>query len=200
MLSKNECNFICQHAYLPEHLPEYVEAVSGAKSYLIDNYLCYSRKKHLIFIGYPLGIQTGDTALVFQNACERFNPSTITIIAPERWYEEKPVDWQPDDHYYKLDLPLEKPEPEVLYMIRRAQKELQVSEGKLKKQHKKLIKDFVDQHNFSKEQRNVFKNIPQYLKNSSTARMIEAKHGNKLAAFSIVDLGSADFAFYLFNF
>jgi len=30
--------------------------------------------------------------------------------------------------------------------------------------------------------------------------MIEAKRGNDLAAFSIVDLGSSNFAFYLFNF
>jgi hypothetical protein len=200
MLSRNDYSFVYKHAYLPEHLPEYVGAVSGAKPYLIDNYLCYNRKNHLIFIGYPLGIQTGDTSLVFQNACEKFNPSTIAIIAPELWYENKPIDWQPDDHYYKLDLPLEKPGPKVSYMIRRARRELEIKEVKLQKQHKKLIKDFIEQHNFSKEQKNVFKKIPRYLNISSTAKIIEAKRGNELAAFSIIDIGSADFAFYLFNF
>ncbi|MBW1846055.1 MAG: hypothetical protein JRG81_14905 [Deltaproteobacteria bacterium] len=200
MLNKNEYSFVYQHAYLPEHLPEHGEAISGTKSYLLDNYLCYFCKKHLIFIGYPLGIGTGDTSLVFQSACERFNPSTIAIIAPERWHEEKPVDWQPDDYYYKLDLPLEKPDPEASYMIRRARKELQVNEGKFKKEHKKIIKEFIAQHRFSKEQIHVFKKIPRYLKNSLTARIIEAKYGGEIAAFSIVDLGSSDYAFYLFNF
>ena len=108
MLNKNEYNFVYQHAYLPEHLPVYVETVSGAAAYLLDNYLCYFRKNHLLFIDYPLGIQTGDTSLVFQNACERFNPSTIASITPEPWQRETPVDWQPDDYYYKLALPLEK--------------------------------------------------------------------------------------------
>jgi len=165
-----------------------------------SNYLCYFRKRHLIFIGYPLGIRTGDTSLVFQNACEKFNPSTIAVIAPERWYEEKPVDWHPEDHYYALDLPLDKPAPEVSYMIRRARKELQVSEGGLKKEHKKIINAFMAQHEFSIEQLQIFKKIPRYLKKTSSARLLEAKHGDELAAFSIIDLGSLDFAFYLFNF
>lgn len=200
MLNKNEYSFLYKHAYLPEHIPAYVEAVSGAKPHLLDNYLCYVRKKHLIFIGYPLGIRTGDTALVFQNACEKFQPSTIAIIAPERWYEEKPVDWQPNDHYYTLNLPFEKPDPGVSYMIRRARKELQVGEGGLKKEHKKMINEFIAQHEFSDEQLQIFKKISKYLKKTSTARLIEANRGDDLAAFSIVDLGSLDFAFYMFNF
>jgi len=137
---------------------------------------------------------------VFQCACERFNPATIAIIAPEKWYEEKSIDWQPEDNYYKLDLPLRKPNSELVYMIRRARKDLQTSEGKFKKEHKRIIKGFIAQHQFSKEQRYIFEKIPQYLKLSSTARIVEARHGDALAAFSIIDLGSADFAFYLFNF
>jgi hypothetical protein len=200
MLSKNEYNFVYNHAHLPEHLPDYVETVSGAKPYLLDNYLCYFRKRHLIFIGYPLGIGTGDTSLVFQNACERFKPFTAAIIAPERLHVEKPVDWQPDDHYYTLDLPFEKPNSGISYMIRRARRELQISEGGLKKEHKNMIKEFTTQHEFSIEQLHIFKKIPKYLKKTSTARLLEAKRGDELVAFSIVDLGSLDFAFYLFNF
>jgi len=150
MFSDNEYSFVYQHAFLPEHISEYVEAVSGAKPYLLDNYLCYFRKKHLIFIGYPLGIGTGDTSLVFQNACEKFNPSTIAIISPERWHEEKQIDWQSDDYYYKLDLPVEKPGPEASYMIRRARKELQVSEGKFKKNTIKLSRSSWLSVNFQK--------------------------------------------------
>lgn len=200
MLTPNEHDFVYRLAYLPEHIPSYVETVSRATPCLLDNYLCYSRTKHLLFIGYPLGIPTGDTALVFQSAREKFNPATIAIIAPDLWYEEKPIDWEPEDYYYKLDLPVEKPSPDQSYMIRRARKELSVTEGKFGKDHKNLIKNFIATHDFSKDQKYLFKKIPEYLKKSSTARMIEARRGDELAAFSIVDLGAADFAFYLFSF
>lgn len=200
MLSEHEYLFIYQHAHLPEHLPDYVRAVSKSTPYLIDNYLCYIRKKHLLFIGYPLGIQTGDTSLVFQNACEKLNPSTISIISPEPWNEEKPVDWQPDDYYFTLDLPLEKPDSDLSYMLRRARKELTVNEARLKKEHKIMINDFIAQHHLSPHYIELFKKIPHYLKLSPTARMIEATYNNSVAAFSIIDLGSAEFAFYLFNF
>jgi hypothetical protein len=38
------------------------------------------------------------------------------------------------------------------------------------------------------------------LKRSQTARVLEARKGARLAAFNIVDFGSTDFAFYMFNF
>jgi len=200
MLNKNEYSFIYQHAYVPEHLPDYVQSVSKLTPHLIDNYLCYSRKKHLLFIGYPLGIQTGDTSLVFQNACEKFNPSSISVITPEPWYKEIPVDWQPDDYYYQLELPVEKPSPELSYMIRRARKAVNVSEGMLKKEHKKIINEFIEGHDLSKEQIDLFNKIPHYLKNSCTARLIEATCEDGIAAFSVVDLGATDTAFYMFHF
>ena len=60
MLSREELEHVYQHAYLPEHLPHYVAAVSGAEPYLHADFLCFSRKNHLTFIGYPLRVTSGD--------------------------------------------------------------------------------------------------------------------------------------------
>ena len=38
------------------------------------------------------------------------------------------------------------------------------------------------------------------MKNSKSARLIEARKGAQVAAFTITDMGSADYAFYMFNF
>jgi hypothetical protein len=52
----------------------------------------------------------------------------------------------------------------------------------------------------TKEQKHLFEQIPRYLRRSSSAHLFEARKENSLAAFSILDTGSADHAFYLFNF
>ncbi len=200
MLSNAERDLIYRNAYLPEHLPYYVEAISGAQPYLQDNYLCYYRNKHLIFIGYPLGNNAVDCARTYASACERFQPDTVAIIAPEIWLPPQTFDEQPKDSYYRLNLPLKQLDPAVAYMIRRAQRELQVSEGEFGRKHRKMVKAFLSAHKMTSEQIYVFKHIPHYLKNSAGARLIEARKENSLIAFTIVDLGSADYAFYLFNF
>jgi hypothetical protein len=200
MLNNEKISRIYRYAYLPEHLPDYVEAVSGAKPHLIENYLCFFRQNHLIFIGYPLGNAALDRAQAYIAACKHFQPSTVVIIAPELWLPEDTFEKQPADSYYRLDLPLGAVNPGVAYMVRRAEKELRTIHGRFGKEHKKVIKDFLSEHNLSPEQRYIFKRIPRYLKCSATAQLLEVRKEDVLAAFTIVDLGSVDFAFYLFNF
>ena len=200
MLSKEELRFIYRHAYLPEHLPDYVEAVSGAKPHLAENYLCFLRRKHLIFIGFPLGKTDTDIAQAYLSACERSNPSTVAIVAPAIWLPEESCEKQAPDQYYRLDLPLNPVDSSVAYMLRRAQRELNVTTGGFGREHRKIVKAFLRTQALTTEQRRLFEQIPKYLKQTRSARILEARRKNMLVAFTIVDLGSADFAFYLFNF
>ncbi|MGD8765876.1 MAG: hypothetical protein PVG87_26455, partial [Desulfobacteraceae bacterium] len=140
MLTKEELRRIHQNAYLPEHLPDYVQAVSGATPYLFENVLFFIRRKHLIFIGYSLENTDADVEGVYATVCQEFNPSVISIIAPQIWLADDGYEKHLQDHYYRLDLPLESIDPEVAYMIRRAQRELRVEQGKFGRQHQKLVK------------------------------------------------------------
>jgi hypothetical protein len=200
MLNNQERRWIYQHAYLPEHLPDYLEAISGAKPHLHSNYLCLLRKKHLVFIGYPLGNTSDDNSQAYHSACERFQPATVAIIAPEIWLPSDTFEKQPQDNYYRLNLPLEIIDPAVAYMVRRAERELQVTLGKFGKDHRRLVKDFLAAHDLTREQKYLFQHIHQYSKKSHTAYLLDARKENVLVAFTIVDMGSADYAFYLFNF
>ena len=200
MLNNQECRWIYQHAYLPEHLPDYLEAISGAEPHLQSNYLCLLRKKHLVFIGYPLVNRPDDTSQAYNSACERFQPATAAIIAPEIWLPPDTFEKQPPDQYYRLNLPHEVIDPAVAYMVRRAERELQVTPGKFGKDHRRLVKDFLAVHDLTREQKYLFQHIHQYLKKSHTARLLDARKENVLVAFTIVDMGSADYAFYVFNF
>jgi hypothetical protein len=85
-------------------------------------------------------------------------------------------------------------------MVRRAERELQVTLGKYGKEHRRLVDDFLSTHQLTKAQRHIFRHIPQYLKASKSARLIEARKRNTLVAYTVADMGSSEFAFYLFNF
>lgn len=200
MLSKQERLFIYRHAYLPEHLPDYVEAISGATTFLHGNYLCFIRKNHLIFNGFPLGENTGDVAGAYKTACETFQPATVAIIAPEIWLPEETYAKQFADHYYRLVLPLTSLDSQVAYMVRRGQRELSVHLGTFDREHKRLIKDFIKTHDLNVAQIYIYKHIRHYLKHCTSARILEARRGDLLVAFTILDLGAAEYAFYLFNF
>jgi hypothetical protein len=200
MLSSEELFFVYERAYIPEHLPNYVEAVSSAKPHLHDGCLCFTRGTHLIFIGYPLEKEANNSQRSYESACERFRPATVAVIAPQLWFQVHTYEIQSQDSYYKLDLPLKPLHPEISYMVRRAARELTVTEGTFGKAHRKLVKDFISRHQMSEEYKHIYERIPHYLKRSKPARLLEARKGNTLIAFTIVDLGSANYAFYLFNF
>jgi hypothetical protein len=200
MLSKEEQQRIYQQAYLPEHLPDYVAAISGAEPYLIKNHLCFCRRRHMMFIGFPLGHSSGDTAQAYISACQRCKPATVSIIAPEIWLAEDDYEKQPADSYYRLELPLDALQTEVAYMVRRGQRELVVSKGHFGRDHKHIVKAFLKGRQFTPEQIHLFKHLHGYLKHCPAAVLLDARKGGRLAAFTVLDLGSADYAFYLFNF
>ena len=200
MLSSNEHNRIYQQAYVPEHLPDYVAAISGSEPYLFQDHLCYFHSNHLIFVGYPLAENPAEISRVYQAACDRLNPRTIMLVADDLSSLPEGSQTQPADRYYRLDLPLKSLSPDVAYMVRRAERELKIEVGQFGREHKRIIKDFIARQNLSDEQIHIFKHIQNYMKRSKSAHLLEARQADRLVAFSIVDLGSAHYAFYQFNF
>ena len=200
MLSKEERQRIYRQAYLPEHLPDYVSAISGAEPYLINDHLCFCHRRHMMFIGFPLGDASADTAQAYITACQSCQPATVSIIAPQIWLAEDECEKQPPDSYYRLKLPLDALQTEVAYMVRRAQRDLVIRRGQFGRDHKHIVKTFLKSRRFTPEQVHLFKHLHQYLKHSASAVLLDARKGNRLAAFTILDLGSADYGFYLFNF
>ncbi|MFQ6121568.1 MAG: hypothetical protein ACE5LA_00690 [Dehalococcoidales bacterium] len=200
MLTLEERNLIYQRAYLPEHLPDYVESISGAEAHIHYDHLCYTAGNHLIFIGYPLVAQS-NTQQAYESVCNRFQPVIVAVIAPQLWFSSQACQNWSEDVYYQLGLPLPHFHPEVAYMVRRAARELQVVQGKFSQEHQKLVNEFLSKHKLTQQQRLVFEGMPHYLARSETARLLEARRQNGvLVAFNVIDLGAAEYAFYLFNF
>ena len=200
MLTPEEQGLIYQRAYLPEHLTDYVESISGTEASIHYEHLCYTKGKHLIFVGYPLAPRS-DTQQVYKFVCDHFQPATVAVIAPQLWLPSHTCQNWSEDTYYHLVLPLADLHPDVAYMVRRAARELRVVQGKFGREHQKLVKEFISGRELTEEQRLIFERISRYLARSKTARLLEARCQNGvLAAFTIMDLGAAEYAFYLFNF
>ena len=200
MLSIADRALIYQKAYLPEHLWVYVEAISGGRAHLRDNYLCYVCEDHLIFVGYPLDTPGSDIDAAFQSAWKHFATGTAAVIAPEVELSARYMELDAPDDYYRIQLPAPPAGAKVANMLRRAERELQVVSGRFQWEHRRLVNEFIKTHSLTEAQNLIYRRIGAYLKRSKTARVLEARKGARLAAFSVVDLDSADCAFYMFNF
>ncbi len=106
MLNDQERQYIYRHAYLPEHLPDYVGAVSGAEPFLHHNYLYFLGNKHLIFNGYALGPNSDPPARIYDLICNRCRPTTLAVIASAIWLPAEQYEQEAIDSYFRLDLPL----------------------------------------------------------------------------------------------
>ncbi len=200
MLKRDEHDHVFQHAYVPEHLVEYVTAVSGARPHYFQGYLLYRHQDHLVFIGYPLSDNAEKIPRVYAAACEQFNQRSTTLVADDLSGLPQGRETLPADQYYRLNLPLKSMQPDVAYMVRRAERELEIQVGRFGREHRKIIKSFISRQNLSAAQIQIFKHVSNYLKRSKTVHLIEARQSGNLVAFSIMDTGSASYAFYQFNF
>jgi len=201
-MNRMQRDWVLRHAYVPEQLPDYVTSVSGASPRLFGPYICYIRRKHLSFIGYPLA-ETGrglPELSVIESACRQFAAETVTVTAPSEHLADVRMPVFESDHYYRLALPAATIDARVNYMVRRASRDLQVSTGQFNRNHEKLINDFISSRVPAHSHCSIFRKIPQYLSASKSACLIEAWKGNDLSAFSIVDLSARQYAFYMFNF
>ena len=200
MLTPEEQNFIYNHAYVPEHLPDYVQPISGAEPFLHRGHVCFVLQRRLIFIGYSLENRETEIGKAYESACDRFRANTVAFIGSRLPSEIGLAEDQTEDAYYRLDLPLKPLPQDVAYMIRRARRELRVSEGTFRDEHKAIVDAFLSERKLGPGHYEIFNKLPSYLDNSKTACLIEARKGDDLAAFNIVDFGSDYYMFYMFNF
>ncbi len=201
MIAPEEQKYIIEHAYVPEHLPHYVTAISRTEPFLIDDFVVHVAGTHLIFVGYPLSGSADESRMQksLDEAKKRFAPDSFSVIAPS--LAAATDDSAPAaDAYYRLDLSQAVMTRKTENMLRRARSELTVSVGKIGWAHKWLIRKFIHAHNVDAAQRFIFKRVPHYAK-CNTAVVFEARNARgNLIAFDIADFAPRQYAFYMFNF
>lgn len=204
MITHDEMQYINKNAYIPEHLIDYVVAISDAEPFLWENYVFYVKNKHLIFIGYPLkkSFNKDDARKVLISAVDKLKSKTVAIITPGEPIFKNLCIMKSSDYYYILNLSNFILTSKLKNSINRALKETElVIDKKVTSQHLCLIEEVISYKKFDEYTQYIFKKIPDYVKSSSTVQVFSAfdRKGN-LVGFDIADCQSEKFCFYMFNF
>ena len=204
MITTAQQNYIEEYAYVPEHMITYVMAISQTEPILLDDFLVYTRKGHLIFVGYPLkdAFDERRMAKVFEDAMRRFRPREVALTAPAIPPSLSIGVTPSSDHYYRLDLSTLSISQKLRNMLKRATRELVVERGQVfNDEHRKMVDDFVQTHPVDEGTRRIFQRIPDYLSSSPRAWVFSARSkAGELVAFDVAELGPKHYALYMFNF
>lgn len=204
MITSAEEDYIRRHAYLPEHLPDYVYAISMAEPYLRKEYIFYHGKGYITFIGYPLNGPPveKDICETLDHAIERFRPQYVALTAPMSLMPCESCIKIASDKYYRIEIANLKIDQKLRNTIRRASRELAINrERRIKDEHHRLISEFINSHSVDDDTRYIFERIPDYLTSVPTAEIFSVRDRNgKLVAFDIAEFAPEDYTFYMFNF
>lgn len=202
-LSTHEHALALQRAWVPEHLVDYVVAVSGKEPFMLGEFLCYTAEKVAVVVGYPLRgpFQVDALAGLLEEVRERFQPRRISLLAPElpAWRGLKPRGGR--DHYFRLELTDQRPPSKVRNMVRRASRELEISEtGPMERAHLDLVAEFLARKDLSEETRVLLRGLPSYVGLDGVLLLNAWDRRGRLVAFSIGHMSQGDHGFYMFSF
>jgi len=204
MITPEQHRYIVARAYVPEHLPAYVTAVSPVEPFLLDDFVVYVDHKRLVCVGYPLGGTFDEAQLtaMLDEAINRFKPGVVSVIGPVAPASLPDCTESPADAYYRLDLSTLSMPQKVRHMLNRAGRDLSIQPAeRCGREHKKLIKAFQRARPLDEATRLIFQRMPDYVNSSPTARLFEVRNKQgKLVVFDVAEFGTKDYAFYMFNF
>lgn len=204
MIPAAQLSDINEKAYVPEHMIQYVTAISQAEPFLFGTFVVYVRGDHLIFVGYPLKEPFEEKRMrsALEEAIKRFKPDSVSLIAPSIPSSLNDCVHPSSDHYYRLDLSALSISQKLRNMLSRAGRELSVEKNKdFDEEHRKMVDDFLKTHPMDEATRFIFERIGDYLSSSTTAWVFDAKNKrNELVAFDVAEFKPIDYTIYMFNF
>ena len=204
MITAAEEDYIERHAYVPEHIPQYVTAISQTEPFLYGDFLAYANKNHLIFVGYPLKEPFDEKRMkiALQDVIRRFKPETVSLTAPTIPSSLENRVRPPSDHYFRLDLSSISISQKLRNMLKRSGRELSVDRNQnFDEEHKKMVEEFLKTHPVDEATQFIFGRIDEYLFSSTTARVFDVRNkGRELVAFDIAEFKPRNYSIYMFNF
>jgi len=204
MITASQQDYINDHAYIPEHIPQYVTAISQTEPFLIDDFLVHVKKDHLTFVGYPLKEPFEEKRIrsVLEKGIKRFRPESVSLFAPSIPSSIHDCIRPPSDHYYRLELSSLSISQKLRNMLSRAGRELFVKKNKdFDEEHRKIVEDFLNTRPVDEATRFIFRRIGDYLFSSPTAWAFDARNNRgELVAFDVAEFIPMDYILYMFNF
>ena len=204
MIAEQGSKYVIEHAYVPEHIVQYVVPISEAEPFLLGDFLAYVKKDHLIFVGYPLSqtFHEGEMQKALEGAINRFKSKTVALTASTIPSSISRGKSGIPDHYYRLDLSVLSVSQKTRNMLKRASRDLTVTRTRIfGEEHRRMVENFLTNRPMDEATRFIFKKTGFYLSECSTAWIFEARNREgRLVAFDAAEFGSQRYAIYMFNF
>jgi len=202
MISSDEEEYILTRAYVPEHIVSLMALISKGDPFLIDDHLGFVKDNWLILVGYPLEqtFSAERTGKIINQSLETFRPEILWFIGPEipasllHSCEERET-----DQYYRLDLEKVNVKASLQRAVDKASQELTTERGhSVSKEHEGLIAELLKREKLPPRVRELYRAMPDYVSNSSTACVLNARDKKgKLSAFYVIELGAKHFSTYV---
>lgn len=203
MITAEEIALLAKHAYVPEHLPSYVTAVSPAEPFLAADFVMYRLGERLNVIGYPLRGEFDEPALsrAIEEAVDRFDPGLVGAIAPVVPEAVRHRGRPTRDAWFRLELTGAPPPDELRDSIDRAAEGITVTEcASFGREHRRLIRDLLRTRPVEEEVQILLGGVPRYSR-TATARTFEARNADgALVGAEVAEFGAEEYAFHLFEF
>lgn len=204
MITAAQEDYIERHAYLPEHVPHYVTAISQTEPFLFGDFLAYAKKGHFTLVGYPLKEPFEEKRMkgALEKGINRFHPESVSLIAPAIPSSIRDGVHPPSDHYYRLELSSLLISQKLRSMLSRARRELSVKKNRdFDQEHREMVVKFLKAHPVEEATGFIFNRINEYLSSSPTAWVFDARnHTGDLVAFDVAEFVPMDYILYMFNF
>ena len=204
MITAGQQDYIEDHAYVPEHIPHYVTAISQTEPFIFGDFLAYAKKDHLIFVGYPLKETFEEKKMkrALDEATRHFKPSEVALTAPTISPSIAGCLKNPSDHYYRLDLSALSVPQKLRNMLKRAGQEISVERVKnFDREHRQMVNNFLNSHPVDEATQLIFEKIPEYISVSNIPWIFDARNRKgELVAFDVAEFWPRHYALYMFNF
>jgi hypothetical protein len=196
--------YAAERAYVPEHMTDYVRAVSGAEAYISGTFIFYVQDGYLAFIGYPLeGVFQPELAQrALDRAIGEIKPSVVSVIAPQNMEVRGDFEEGGSDDYFRLPAQETSRPSKVMNVIRRADRELSIRvTRRWTDAHQNLLASFLGSHSLDEATQSIYVRVPDYVALSPKATIVNAlNREGSLVAFDVAEFGARQYAFYMFNF
>jgi len=198
----SEAGYALARAYIPEHIPNLMVAISRAIPFLIDGYLGYVKDNWIIFVGYPLEGQfdPAHCGNLIERVREVYHPDYIWFIGPEiPPLIAKSCRAHQRDQYYRLDLTDFKIKSSLQRQVKGAARKLTVEQTHTYGSEHQFLADELMQHQrLPPMVEELYRSMPEFISQCVTARVLNARDSSKeLTAFFVIETAAEGFDTYM---
>jgi hypothetical protein len=201
-LSPLDEQYVLERAYIPEHLPGLMTMISKGLPLLVGDCITFSKDKWLILVGYPLQGQFSQASceLALRQARAVAQPEVLWFIGPEIPTSLlKICQERSSDSYYVLHLDGFEIRSSLRRAVEKASYVLNVEkEQEFDRDHQSLVGEFLRRHNLPPMVAELYRLMPEYLAQSSSACLLSARdERGRLNAFYVVEQAAPSFDVYV---